>query len=382
MGWQPGPGGGTGTGPDRGPGLPGGAPPARDPRLSLFAGDGSQAGPVPSGRLALLADELSGAGRRCPGATDNELVGLLREWAALESWAAGAKLGVVRELMRREGTPSPGSGHGDLPETWSPSLRHELAGALACSTQSAETTTWLAWELQARLPGTGALLDHGIITFAKARAIVETFRYLSDADAARAESTILGQLTGKTYTQVLRLAEQAALTVDPQLAARRREQAQKKDARVTFLREQAGTAALSGRDLPPDEALAAMASVNARAEQYRESGAFGDTRMDVLRAQAYLDLLNDKLRHLVQVRDGTCTFPPCNRHARESDFEHALPYDKGGKTCTCNAGARSRACHRVKQCKGWNVTQPKPGWHRWETPAGRVYVQEPKRYPA
>jgi hypothetical protein len=89
---------------------------------------------------------------------------------------------------------------------------------------------------------------------------------------------------------------------------------------------------------------------------------------------------SDKLRHLIQVRDGTCTFPTCNRHARESDFEHALPYDQGGRTCPCNAGARSRACHRVKQSKGWNVTQPKPGWHQWETPAGRVYTQEPKRY--
>ena len=89
-----------------------------------------------------------------------------------------------------------------------------------------------------------------------------------------------------------------------------------------------------------------------------------------------------KLRHLVQIRDGTCTFPPCNRHARESDFEHAIPYDQGGRTCTCNAGARSRACHRVKQTPGWQVTQPRPGWHRWQTPAGRVYMQEPKRYPA
>ncbi len=91
---------------------------------------------------------------------------------------------------------------------------------------------------------------------------------------------------------MLRLAEQAALTVDPELAERRREHAQKNDARVSFFREQAGTAGLSGRDLPPDEALAAMASVNARAEEYNESDAFGDTPMDVLRAYAYLDLIN------------------------------------------------------------------------------------------
>jgi hypothetical protein len=90
----------------------------------------------------------------------------------------------------------------------------------------------------------------------------------------------------------------------------------------------------------------------------------------------------DRLRHLVQVRDGTCTFPPCNRHARESDFEHAQPYDQGGRTCACNAGARSRACHRVKQSPGWKVTQPWPGWHQWQTPAGRLYVQEPWHYPA
>ena len=78
--------------------------------------------------------------------------------------------------------------------------------------------------------------------------------------------------------QVLRLAEQAALTVDPGLAERRREQAQKRDARVSFFREQAGTAGLSGRDLPPDEALAAMATVNARAEEYKSSRARSATR--------------------------------------------------------------------------------------------------------
>ena len=89
----------------------------------------------------------------------------------------------------------------------------------------------------------------------------------------------------------------------------------------------------------------------------------------------------DALRHLVQVRDYECTFPTCSRHARESDFEHAIPYHKGGRTCGCNAGARSRQCHQVKQSPGWNVAQPRPGLHQWKTPSGRVYLQEPKRYP-
>ena len=89
-----------------------------------------------------------------------------------------------------------------------------------------------------------------------------------------------------------------------------------------------------------------------------------------------------RLRRLVQVRDHECTWPPCSRPARESDFEHAVPYDKGGATCACNAGARSRRCHQVKQLPGWTVSQPRPGWHVWKTPTGRTYVQEPWRYPA
>jgi hypothetical protein len=90
----------------------------------------------------------------------------------------------------------------------------------------------------------------------------------------------------------------------------------------------------------------------------------------------------DRLRRLVQVRDHDCTWPPCSRPAHESDFEHAVAYDKGGMTCACNAGARSRRCHQVKQLPGWTVTQPKPGWHRWTTPTGRTYVQKPWRYTA
>jgi hypothetical protein len=98
------------------------------------------------------------------------------------------------------------------------------------------------------------------------------------------------------------------------------------------------------------------------------------------RVDSYLP--GDRLRRLIQVRDHECTWPPCSRAARESDFEHAIPYDKGGVTDACNAGARSRRCHQVKQLPGWTVTQPKPGWHVWTTPTGRTYVQEPWRYTA
>src|ERR1700683_3866984 len=113
MDGQPGPEDGEGAGPDRdpgasssgagagGPGGHGGAPgPRRDPRLAGFARDDAREAPAPSGPLALLVDELSGPERRCPGADDDELARLLQAWAAVESWASAAQLGVIREMMR------------------------------------------------------------------------------------------------------------------------------------------------------------------------------------------------------------------------------------------------------------------------------------------
>ena len=186
-------------------------------------------------------------------------------------------------------------------------------------------------------------------TYAKARLVAQLFEPLDDDEAARAEALLLGELAGKTYPQVERLAWRAALAVAPDAAERRRSTAEREHARVTVFREESGAVGLSGRDL---------------------------------RYQVGSYLPGDRLRRLVQVRDHECTWPPCSRPARESDFEHAVPHDKGGATCACNAGARSRRCHQVKQLPGWTVTQPKPGWHVWKTPTGRTYVQEPWRYTA
>ena len=240
--------------------------------------------------------EVAGPEWRCPGAEPDELIGVLRRVAALESWASAAKLGVIRELIRRdEPQARPGARHGDLPDQWSDSLNHELALALAVSVQSAEKTTMTAWELGARLPGIAALHADGTLAYSKARLIVETFQWLSDEDAAKAEALLLPQLTGatgKTYGQIMNLATRIANEVDPGLAERRRKAAVKHASRVQMFREQSGAAALSGRDLPTDETATANANVTARAAEYKDSGAFPDARMDQLRATAYLDLIN------------------------------------------------------------------------------------------
>ena len=148
-----------------------------------------------------------------------------------------------------------------------------MAPALALSIQSADKLLRTARELGARLPGIGRLLADGTLTVPKAGLVAETFEGLSDADAARAEELLIPELTGttgKTFAQIERLAAGIADAVDPEAAERRREDAERRRSRVQMFRERAGTAALSGRDLPADETLAAYANVSARAEEYQD----------------------------------------------------------------------------------------------------------------
>jgi hypothetical protein len=340
--------------------------------------------------------KAAGPDWRCGLATGEEMVGVLRAMASLQSWSGAGLLGVIRALIRDDDPAFLGrSRHGDLPDEWDESLVHEISLALAVSAPSAGKTTRAAWELGARLRGVELLLRDGTLDLPRARLITEVFEDLSDDDCARAEELLIPRLTEpprKTYTQIERIATAIAAEVDPGLAERRRKAAEKHRSRVMMFREGSGTAALSGRDLPTDQTLAAFAHVNARAQVNWAltvpSGLELTLNLEPVptyecdhRHESHAYKPNATLRHLVQIRDHTCTFPPCSRHARDSDFEHATPYDQGGRTCASNAGARSRKCHRIKQSPGWNVTQPRPGWHQWTTPRGRTYTQGPKRYP-
>src|SRR6202042_700181 len=249
------------------------------------------------GELAPAVARAAGPDWRCGLATGPELVGLLQAMASLQSWSGAGLLGVIRALIRDDDPAFLGrSRHGDLPDEWDDSLVHEIALALAVSAPSAGRTTRAAWELGARLPGVGLLLRDGTLDLPRAKLVAEVFAELSDENAARAEELLLPRLAEpprKTYTQVERLATAIAAEVDPELAERRRRAAERHLSRVVMFREPAGTAALAGRDLPADETLAAFARVNARAQVYKDSGAFRGEGMDRLRATAYLDILNE-----------------------------------------------------------------------------------------
>jgi len=285
------PGGDSGI-PDSAPQAPGGA---RDPRLAGFVKDGPGDTRPPSAALAVVVEELSGPQQRCEGATDDELIGLLGRWDALEAWAAAGKQGVIRELIRRRARPGPGGYqpmHGDLPDQWHEGLAHEVSMGLGLSIRGADKLTYFAWDLQARLPGIGAALASGVISEWKARLISDELAVLDDEQAAEAEKLILDQIAGQPPGVIGKLAAQAVCTVDPAGAAKRRQHEEREEARIRFWRANGGACALAAYGLPTDAALAANDAIEDRAQRYKRLKVRPDARLDQLRVLAFLDILN------------------------------------------------------------------------------------------
>jgi hypothetical protein len=89
-----------------------------------------------------------------------------------------------------------------------------------------------------------------------------------------------------------------------------------------------------------------------------------------------------RLREFVTARDVTCRFPTCRQPVWRCDLDHSVPFDKGGKTCSCNLGGLCRFHHQIKQLFGWELIQPTPGTFAWVTPSGRTYYIEPDSHAA
>ncbi len=89
-----------------------------------------------------------------------------------------------------------------------------------------------------------------------------------------------------------------------------------------------------------------------------------------------------RLRELILARDVTCRSPTCRNPAWQGDLDHTVPYDQGGRTCSCNLGGKCRTHHLLKHHPRWLVQQPEPGVFVWTTSAGRSYTVTPDTYAA
>jgi Domain of unknown function (DUF222) len=242
--------------------------------------------------LAVAADAAAGDDDGFAGVPDAELLGVVAAWDRVEAHAAARKLAAVAELYRRR--PEPGcepQKPGRMPVVCEEFTATELAAALGESRARAGEMLGVAWELETRLPGTAAALRDGVISWSKAGIILRATQFLDEAEAAAAEGTVLGRAGRLTPGGLRAAVARAVMEVAPDKARTRREQAAR-DARVERWAEDSGNAALTGRELPPDEVLAADQRITAWARELKKAGLDGG--MDVLRARAYLDLLLGK----------------------------------------------------------------------------------------
>jgi hypothetical protein len=241
---------------------------------------------IPGVALAGFADD---AHARLPGLTDDELIGVLRAWRRQESWAQARELAVVAELARRrpaEDAPAPADG--EFPEQLSEFLAAEIAVALTMTGVAAGRQLDLALDLAER-PATAASLESGQIDLPRARIIIEGVAVLAGDHAAAVEDAVLPRAPEMTTGQLRAAVARAVLAADPQAARQRREEAQQ-HARVECWSDPEGTANLVGRCLPPAEVLAADKRLCQVAASWKKQGAIAG--MDMLRARAYLALLN------------------------------------------------------------------------------------------
>src|ERR1700761_3967041 len=238
--------------------------------------------------LAGLAGAVT-CGGRLAGLDDDEVTGVLRAWRRLESWCTAGLLAAAAELARRRpperaaATPP-----GEFPAQLSEFISDEIAAALTLSGRAASAYLDLALDLATRLPRTARALREGVIDHLRARIIADATHVLTDAQARDVEARLFPGLGQQTAGQLRGSVARAVLAVDPEAAAKRRAEAQK-DPRVSRWQEDAGTAALAGFGLPPDEVLEADQRITDRALALRAAGLTGS--LGQLRARAYLDTL-------------------------------------------------------------------------------------------
>ena len=292
--------------------------PDRDPRMDR-AGDNHPAGG--SGQFAAgqsrdaaapgpgLAAALGCARGGLGTLSDDALAGFLGGCQKIAAWSAGMLLeGIAEYAARRPDDRTPGraarhaaaaktaraalaAGEPADPPGYDEFAPDELMPVLRLSKGGAARQVELALALRYRLRPTLAAMLDGQIDVVRARIIAEATADLTAADAAAVEALVLARAGQQTYVALGMAVGKAVLQVDPLGAMRRRKRAEKR-ARVERWREYDGTGALAGRNLPPDDTLAADQALTARALELRAAGLDGP--LDYLRATALIDQITGR----------------------------------------------------------------------------------------
>ena len=85
------------------------------------------------------------------------------------------------------------------------------------------------------------------------------------------------------------------------------------------------------------------------------------------------------LKRWLEVRDGTCRFPGCNRRAAGCEVDHTVDWQHEGRTGFDNLAHLCTLHHHLKHETSWSARHLPDGVLEWRSPAGRTHVTHPGR---
>jgi hypothetical protein len=262
--------------------------PAEELSLAGFAQNGQADTMAPGGLLATVLHTVIGEdGCGLPGLSDDQLIGVLSGAKRMESYTAWVQLAALRELARRRPAVEPGdtgrAGFSDF-------AGDELMAQFHLTREAATGQILYACAVADRLPRTFAALAAGRIHPFAVKIIEDETMFLSSDDVAKADEALADLAQSNSFARLRYAAHRLVLKLDPDYAKRRKDEA-RKYAHVSRFREDTGNAAISGREMPPDEVLASWQHVEQRALELRAAGVPGT--LQELRVRAFLDLLQE-----------------------------------------------------------------------------------------
>ncbi|WP_156891304.1 HNH endonuclease signature motif containing protein, partial [Agromyces subbeticus] len=84
------------------------------------------------------------------------------------------------------------------------------------------------------------------------------------------------------------------------------------------------------------------------------------------------------LKRWLQVRDGTCRFPDCNRNATRSDLDHNRDWHADtGPTNHDNLAHLCPLHHHLKHETSWTLRHLPGATLEWTSPTGRIHRTQP-----
>ncbi len=174
------------------------------------------------------------------------------------------------------------------------SAADEIRAALAWTRNAADREYHFAQSLLGRLPAVFTALDAGAICRSKAWLFTELCAELTEEQAQMVAERLLPQAGRLTTGELAARIKKLAIALDPEWAARRYAAAVRDRDVIGYLDED-GTATVTGRRLPAEQAAAACARIEDLAKAAKRAGYPG--RIGPLRADIYLGLLDGRWTH-------------------------------------------------------------------------------------